>query len=73
MRSNLRWWSDLLELLCWNGETVRIAFVIDAHDREIIAWWAVVGMGIGASEVRDLMLETVEKHFGTLKALIPVE
>ena len=73
MRSNLRWCSDVLELLCWNGETVRIAFVIDAHDREIIAWRAVVGMEISGSLVRDLMLKTVEKRFGTLRAPMPVE
>ena len=73
MRSNLRWCSDVLELLCWSGETVCIAFVIDAHDREIIAWRAVVGMGISGSQVRDLMLETVEKRFGTLRAPMPVE
>ena len=73
MRSNLRWCSDVLELLCWSGETVRIAFVIDAHDREIIAWRAVVGMGISGSQVRDMMLETVERRFGTLRAPMPVE
>ena len=73
MRSNLRWCSDVLELHCWNGETMRIAFVIDAHDREIIAWRAVVGSGISGSQVRDLMLETVEKRFGALRAPAPVE
>ena len=55
LRSNLRWCPDVPELPCWYGETVRIAFLIDAHDREIIAWRAVVGMGISASQVRDLM------------------
>ena len=73
MRSNLRWCSDVLELPCWNGEIVRIAFVIDAHDREIIAWRAVVGSGISDSQVRDLMLESVEKRFGALRAPKPVE
>lgn len=73
MRSNLRWYPDALELLCWNGETVRIVFVIGAHDRGIIAWLAVVGMGISGSEVRGLMLETVEKRFGALRAPMPVE
>ena len=73
MRSNLRWCSDVLELPCWNGEIVRIAFVIDAHDREIIAWRAVVGSGISGSQVRDLMLETVEKRFNALRAPTTVE
>lgn len=36
MCSNLRWCSD-----GWNGEIVRMAFIIDAFDREIIAWAAV--------------------------------
>lgn len=42
MRSNLRWCSDGLEFTCWNGDVVRGAFIIDAHDREIIAWRAVL-------------------------------
>lgn len=41
MRSNLRWRSDGFEIACWNGEVVRAAFIIDAHDREIIAWHTV--------------------------------
>jgi len=40
MRSNLRWCSDGLEFACWNGEVIRTAFIIDAFDREIIAWTA---------------------------------
>jgi len=35
MRSNLRWCSDGLEFTCWNGDIIRGAFIIDAHDREI--------------------------------------
>jgi putative transposase len=33
MASNLRWCSDALEIVCWNGEKVRIAFIIDAFAR----------------------------------------
>ena len=73
MRSNLRWCSDGLEFTCWNGEVVRAAFVIDAHDREIIAWRAVVGAGISGAEVRDMMLEAVEKRFAAIRAAHPVE
>ena len=47
MRSNLRWCSDVFEIACWNGETVRVAFVIDAHDREVIGWHGEAGAGIG--------------------------
>ncbi len=71
--SNRRWCSDALEFTCWNGEIVRAAFVIDAHDREVIAWRAVVGSGISGSEVRDMMLEAVEKRFGAIRAPHAVE
>lgn len=73
MRSNLRWCSDGFEFHCWNGEVVRGAFIIDAHDREIISWRAVVNAGISGSEVRDMMLEAVEKCFGTCQAPALIE
>jgi putative transposase len=73
MRSNLRWCSDGLEFSCWNGDVVRMAFIIDAFDREIIAWTAVCGAGISGSDVRDMMLDAVEKRFGTVRAPNPVE
>ncbi len=34
--SNQRWASDGLEIPCWNGEVVRMAFAIDTRDGEII-------------------------------------
>ena len=68
MRSNLRWCSDGFEISCWNGDLVRLAFIIDAHDREIIAWHAVADAGISGSMVRDMMLEAVESRFAALQA-----
>jgi putative transposase len=73
MRSNLRWCSDGFEIGCWNGDLIRIAFIIDAHDREIIAWHAVVGSGISGGMVRDMMLEAVESRFGALQSPAPLE
>jgi len=73
MRSNLRWCSDGFEFTCWNGDVVRGAFIIDAHDREIIAWRAVANAGISGSDVRDMMLEAVEKRFDGHRAPHPVE
>lgn len=73
MRSNLRWCSDGFEISCWNGDLIRIAFIIDAHDREIIAWYAVVGSGISGGMVRDMMLEAVERRFGALQSPAPLE
>ena len=37
LRSNIRWCSDHLEIHARNSEVVRIVFVIDTCDREIIA------------------------------------
>ena len=39
--SNERWCSDGLEIACWNGELVQLAFALDCHDREAIAQVAV--------------------------------
>ena len=68
MRSNLRWCSDGFEITCWNGDLIRLAFIIDAHDREIIAWHAVANVGISGSMVRDMMLEAVETRFSAIQA-----
>lgn len=73
LRSNLRWCSDGFEFTCWNGDVVRGAFIIDAHDREVIAWRAVAIAGISGSDIRDMMLEAVEKRFGAYRAPQPVE
>lgn len=73
MRSDLRWCSDGFEFPCWNGEIVRAAFVLDAHDREVIAWRAATGAGITGSDIRDMMLEAVEVRFGGVRAPHPVE
>lgn len=73
MRSNLRWCSDGFEFTCWNGDVIRGAFLIDAHDREIIAWRAVMNAGISGSDIRDLLLEAVERRFSTLRAPSVIE
>ena len=65
--------SDGFEFTCWNGDIVRGAFIIDAHDREIIAWRAVVSAGVSGSDIRDIMLEAVERRFGTYRAPAVVE
>lgn len=73
MRSNLRWSSDGFEFTCWNGEIIRGAFIIDAHDREIMAWRAVVNAGISGADVRDMLLEAVERRFATIRAPAQIE
>jgi hypothetical protein len=67
LSSNIRWCSDHLEICARNGEVVRIVFVIDACDREIIALSAVANVGICGEMVCDLMIAAVERRFKTLK------
>ncbi len=73
LRSNLRWCSDGFEFTCWNGDVVRGAFIIDAHDREVMAWRAVANAGISGSDIQDMMLEAVEGRFGIHRAPNPIE
>ncbi len=67
IRSNVRWCSDALEFTCWNGEIVRVAFALDCHDREIIGWTATTA-GISGEIIRDMMVHSVERRFGTVPA-----
>lgn len=73
LRSNVRWCSDAFEIRARNGDVVRIVFVIDACDREIIAWTAVAHGGISGEMVRDLMVVAVERRFGRARTPHPVE
>lgn len=73
MQSNQGWCSDAFEIGCWNRETVRVSFVLDAHDREAISWVGVAGCGISGDDVRDVMLEAVEKRFSTDRAPHAIE
>jgi putative transposase len=66
-RSNMRWCSDGMEFTCWNGEVVRVAFVLDCHDREAIGWVATTA-GISGEMIRDMMIQCVETRFGTCRA-----
>jgi len=71
--SNQRWASDGLEILCWNGEVVGVAFAIDTHDREIIAWVAPSGGGISGEMIRDMVSDSVERRFDAIRAPQPVQ
>jgi putative transposase len=68
-----RWCSDGFEIGCDNGERVRIAFTLDCCDREAISWVATTG-GIDSGDIRDLMIESVERRFGLADRLpTPIE
>jgi putative transposase len=72
LRSNCRWCSDALEFSCWNGEVVRLAFALDCHDREAIAWVATTA-GVSGEMIRDMMVRCVEQRFGEVTAPHPVQ
>jgi transposase InsO family protein len=68
-----RWCSDGFEIGCDNGEKVRIAFTLDCCDREAISWVATTG-GINSGDIRDLMIESVERRLGLVNKLSkPIE
>jgi len=67
-RSDTRWCSDGFEIGCDNGERVRLAFTLDCCDREAIAWTATTS-GIDADDIRDLMICSVERRFGSVDRL----
>lgn len=61
--SNERWCSDGLEIACWNGEYVQLAFALDCHDRECLAWVA-VPRDLRAIDIQQLMQQAVAARFG---------
>lgn len=67
-RPDSRWCSDGFEIGCDNGDKVCIAFTLDCCDREAISWVATTG-GIASSDIRDLMIESVERRFGLVNKL----
>lgn len=60
--SDRRWCSDAFEIPCWNGEAVHVAFVLDCHDREVIAW---VGRDrdLRGGDVREMISRAVQARF----------
>lgn len=58
-RSDVRWCSDILEILCWNGETVHVTFVLVCHDREAIEWLG-RDQDLSGEEIRRVMTEAVQ-------------
>jgi transposase InsO family protein len=72
LRSNSRWSSDGFEIRCWNQEVVRVTFVLDTCDREVIAWEATTS-GFTGETIRNLMLMSVEQRFGRYQTPHPVQ
>ena len=67
--SDQRWCSDGFEIKCDSGQTVTATFAKDCCDREILAWRAWEGKGLPGEPVRKMLIEAVEKRFGTVKSV----
>jgi transposase InsO family protein len=72
LASNERWCSDALEIACWDGTVVRVAFVLDCHDRECLSWIAEPRPLTGA-DVQRLLRAAIAARFGTTRAPSPCE
>lgn len=66
LTSNMRWCSDTFEILCFNGEKVRVAFAMDCCDREVMSYVATT-KGITSEMVKDLMAGSIEYRFGIVE------
>ena len=67
--SDNRWCSDGFEIPCDSGEVVTNTFVKDCCDREIVAWRAWPGRGLPGDPVREMLIEAVERRFGSVDAV----
>lgn len=63
MFPNLRWCSDGMEIRCFNGDKVFVAFALDCCDREAFSYVARTEPLI-ADDIEELMISAVEKRFG---------
>lgn len=63
LRSDLRYCSDIFEIHCWSGEDVHVAFSLDCHDRESMAFVA-RPHDLTHYEIMELMDKTVVHRFG---------
>jgi putative transposase len=72
--SNQRWCSDGFNIPCWNGETVRVAFALDCHDREAIDHVA-QARELNGHDIRLLLDRALWSRFGerTLKSPIEIQ
>ena len=70
--SDTRWCSDGFEFRCDDNAKLSVTFALDCCDREAIGWVA-SPTGYSGDDIRDLMLEAVEKRFGEEAPATPVQ
>lgn len=70
LQSNLRWCSDILEIRCWNGEKVFVAFALECHDRELLSFVA-EKRPLFHGDIIKLMDQAVTSRFGEYVEKLP--
>ncbi|CAI8981306.1 IS2 element protein [Pseudomonas zeae] len=70
--SDTRWCSDGFEFRCEDGAKLSVTVALDCCDRKAIGWVA-SPTGYSSDDVRDLMLESVEKRFGDQLPTTPMQ
>lgn len=61
--SNVRWCTDILQINCWSGEKVFVAFSLDCHDREAMNYVA-YARPLTHRDIIELIDGTVVSRFG---------
>jgi putative transposase len=61
--SNQRWCSDTMQIACWSGELVELAFALDCCDREAISYVAEARPLLN-TDIRRLMRQASFARFG---------
>jgi len=72
LHSNTRWCSDGLEIRCFNGEKVYVAFSLDCHDREAISYVA-SKLPLMSTDIQNLMIQSVDARFEGGKTLRDIQ
>jgi putative transposase len=72
LHSNTRWCSDGLEIHCFNGEKVFVAFSLDCHDREALSYVA-SRVPLLASDIQSLMIKSVDARFDKGRTLRDIQ
>jgi putative transposase len=60
-QSNARWASDITSIKCWNGQKLRLTYILDCCDRSIIAWKA--GLHMQACDIEIMLQEAIFNRF----------
>ena len=70
LNSNMRYCSDILEIKCWSGEKIYVAFSLDCHDREAMSYVA-EKRPLYHGDIIRLIDQTVTHRYGEFVQKIP--